>query len=43
MRLMAVSRRPGAEAAAVFGPAWAGHGVATWIQADLERPLDSAW
>jgi nucleoside-diphosphate-sugar epimerase len=43
MRVMAVSRRPGPEAAAVFGPAWAGHGVTTWIQADLERPLDSAW
>ena len=43
MRAMAVSRRPGREAAAVFGPAWTGHGVTTWIQADLDRPLDSAW
>jgi len=42
-RVIAVSRRPGSEAAAIFKPAWSGRNATTWVQADLERPLAASW
>ncbi|MFN9120905.1 MAG: NAD-dependent epimerase/dehydratase family protein [bacterium] len=42
-RVIAVSRRPETQAVASFGERWTGHGVARWIQADLEHPLDTNW
>jgi len=43
VRVVAVSRRPEAEAVAAFGGAWAGRDAATWIRADLDQPLDAGW
>ena len=42
-RVVAVSRRPQAQAVASFGERWPGGGAARWIQADLEQPADDSW
>ena len=42
-RVVAVSRRPQAQAVASFGEGWPGGGAARWIQADLEQPADDSW
>jgi nucleoside-diphosphate-sugar epimerase len=41
-RVIAVSRRPEAQAVAGFGAHWAGAGQAQWVRADLEQPA-VAW
>ena len=43
IRVVAVSRRPEAQALASFGRGWHGRGSASWVQADLERPSAGGW
>ncbi len=42
-RVVAVSRRPQAEATASFGRGWPGHDSTRWVTADLERPAGTTW
>ncbi len=43
LRVVAVSRRPEAEAASAFGRGWTRPGALRWVRADLDRPLDGGW
>jgi nucleoside-diphosphate-sugar epimerase len=43
MQVVAVSRRPQAEAAADFGRAWPRQDAVRWVRADLERTTDDGW